>query len=77
VMQKPTARHDFAPDKFPITLRLYSAKTDEMVWSRTVTLDEARSLVKVEIPSYKDTEHYPVRAEITFADGTTSVEGMQ
>jgi hypothetical protein len=66
---KPTARHDFSPDKFPITLRLYSAKTGEMVWSRMVTLDEARALTKVEIPSYKDTEHYPVRAEITFADG--------
>jgi hypothetical protein len=62
-------RHDRTPEEFPLTIRLYSGKTDECVWSRTVTLDEARSLAKVEIPSYKDTEHYPVRPEITYANG--------
>lgn len=74
---KPSARHNFASDKFPITTRIYSGKTGELVWSRTVTLDEARSLTKVEIPSYKDTEHFPVRVEIILADGTTSDGGMQ
>lgn len=70
-MTKPIARHNFSPEKFPLTLHLYSGKTGELVWSRTVTIDEARSLAKIEIPSYANTEHYPVRAEITYADGTT------
>jgi hypothetical protein len=37
-----------------------------------VTLDEARSLAKIEIPSFAGTEHYPVLAEILYADGTTA-----
>jgi hypothetical protein len=74
---KPSRRHDLAANKYPLTIALYSGKTDELLWSRVVTLDEARQLVKVEIPGYANTEHYPVRAEVTFADGTTSVEGMQ
>jgi hypothetical protein len=69
---KPIARHDYPPEKFPLTLRLLSGKTGEVVWSRTVTIDEARALAKVEIPSFADTEHYPVLAEILYADGTTS-----
>lgn len=73
---KPIARHDFSPEKFPLTLRIYSSKTGEVVWSRTVTLGEARTLAAVEIPSYADTEHYPVRVEITYADGTTAEGGM-
>ncbi len=76
-MTKPTARHDLPPEKFPLTLRLYSGKTGEVVWSRTVTLEEAQQLAKVEIPSYANTEHYPVRAEVTYADGTTDVGAMQ
>ena len=76
-MTKPIAHHDFSPEKFPVTLQLYSSKTGELVWSRTVTLDEARSLVKIEIPSYAGTEHYPVRAEIAYADGTPADGGMQ
>ena len=67
---KPTARHDYPPEKFPLTMRIFSGKTDEVVWSRTVTLDEARGLAKIEIPGFQNTEHYPVRVEITYADGT-------
>ena len=74
---KPTTSHDFAPEKFPLAMRIYSSKTGKVVWSRTVTLGEARALVAVEIPSYADTEHYPVRIEITYADGTTTDGGMQ
>ncbi len=76
-MTKPTARHDYSPEKFPLTMRIYSGKTGAVVWSRTVTLDEARSLAKIEIPSYAGTEHYPVRAEIAYADGTIADGGMQ
>lgn len=67
---KPIARHNYPPEKFPLTLRLYSGKTNELLWSRTVTIDEARSCAKIEIPGYAATEHYPVRAEILCADGT-------
>jgi hypothetical protein len=71
-MTKPIARHDFTPDKFPLTLRLRSGKTGAVVWSRTVTIDEARELAKVEIPSFRDTEHYPVLVEVLHADGTVA-----
>lgn len=76
---KPIARHNYPPEKFPLTLQLYSGKTNELLWSRTVTIDEARSLAKIEIPGYVGTEHYPVRAEILCADGTdgsSNAEGM-
>ena len=76
-MTKPIARHDFQPEKFPLTLQLYSGTTGDLVWSRTVTLDEARSRAKIEIPSYAGTEHYPVRAEVACADGTIAAGGMQ
>lgn len=69
---KPIARHNYPPEKFPITLQLLSGKTGKVVWSRTVTVDEARSLAKIEIPSFAGTEHYPVLAEIIYADGTTA-----
>ena len=49
-------------------MQLVSGATGEVVWSRTVTLDEARGLAKVEIPSFVGSEHYPVRAEIEYAD---------
>lgn len=68
-MTKPIARHDYPPEKFPLTIRLLSGKTGEVVWSRTVTVDEARALAKIEIPSFSDTEHYPVLAEIPCLSG--------
>ena len=71
-MTKPIARHYYPPEKFPITLQLLSSKTGKAVWSRTVTIDEARALAKIEIPSFMGTEHYPVLAEILYADGTTA-----
>jgi hypothetical protein len=77
VTPKPTARHDFSPEKYPITIRLRSGKTGEELWWRTITIDEARQLAKVEIPSYAGTEHYPVRAEIAYADGTVEIGGME
>jgi hypothetical protein len=64
---KAIARHDYPPEMFPLTLQIYSGKTGELVWSRMVTHDEARSLAKIEIPSYANTEHYPVRAAIVCA----------
>lgn len=75
-MTGPAARHDFSPEKFPITFKIYSGKTGELLWSRTVTLDEASSLAKLEVPGYAGTEHYPVRTEITYADGTATLDGM-
>jgi hypothetical protein len=71
------ARLDFSPTKFPIAIRIYSGKTKEVIWSREITLAEARDLAKVEIPGYAGTEHYPVRTEIAYADGTTEVGGME
>jgi len=72
----PHARHDLPLSKFPLTIKLISCATDEVVWSRTITADEAQGLAKVEIPSFANSVHYPVRAEIEYADGTTEVKGM-
>ena len=73
----PHARHDMPLSKFPVTIKLISGTTGAVVWSRTITADEARGLAKVEIPSFAGSEHYPVSAEIAYADGTTEVRGMQ
>lgn len=73
----PHVRQDLSPKKFPMTMKLVSGKTGEVLWTRVITLDEARILARIEIPSYAGTEHYPVRAEIEYADGTTDVGGMQ
>lgn len=72
---KPTAQHDLPPHKFPITLQLVSGTTGAVVWKRVVTIEEARDVARIEIPSFADTEHYPVRAEILYADGTSEIEG--
>jgi len=72
---RSVARHDYPPEKFPLTLRLRSGKTGAVVWSRTVTLDEARGLAKIDVPSFRGTEHYPVHSEILYADETTSDGG--
>lgn len=58
-------------------MKILSGKTNEILWSRVITLDEAKTLAHVEIPGYAGTEHYPVRTEIEYADGTTSINGMQ
>ena len=68
--------HDLSPDKFPLTLKLLSGKTGEILWWRTITIEAARQVAQITIPSYRDTEHYPVRAEVTYADGTTEIQGM-
>lgn len=70
-------RKDLSPRKFPFTLKLVSGTTGEVVWSRTITLDEARKLAKIEVPSFAGTPHHPVRTEIEYADGTSEVGGMQ
>jgi hypothetical protein len=69
-------RHDLPTSAFPLILKIYSGKTNDLLWSREVSLDEAHELAMIEIPGYHDTEHYPVRVEITYADGTTDVGGM-
>ena len=73
-MTKPTAHHNYPPEKFPITMCLRSGKTDKVVWSRKVTLDEAHQLAQIKIPSFAGTEHFPVRSEIIYADGLTWAE---
>lgn len=73
----PHVSVDLLPRKFPVIMKLVSGKTDEILWSRVITLDEAEARVKIEVPSYTNTEHYPVRAEIEYADGTIDVGGMQ
>jgi hypothetical protein len=64
--------HNYAPEKFPLTIRIKSGKTDAVIWSRTITLEEARGPALVKIPGYAGTEHYPVRAEVDCADGTSA-----
>jgi len=73
----PHAHHDLSPDKFPLTIRIYSGKTGKLLWLRSVTLDEAQGRAKVTIPGYAGTEHYPVRTEIAYADGTADDGGME
>jgi hypothetical protein len=58
-------RH-FTLDLFPITIRIRSGKTGELLWSRTITRDEARQLASLEVPSYYGTEHYPAPTEVTY-----------
>jgi hypothetical protein len=72
----PTVRHNYTPDKFPLTLSLYSGKTGELLWSRTVTFEEAAFLARIDVPGYANTEHYPVRSEIRFASGEIAVGGL-
>lgn len=76
-MTKPPGRHDFAARQYPLTIRIYSGTTGDLLWSRTVTLAEARGLAKVEVPSFAGSAHYPVRVEITYADGTTEIGGLE
>jgi hypothetical protein len=73
---KPVSKHLLDPKQFPVTIRLVSGTTGAMVWERVVTIEEARDLARVEIPSFANTEHYPVRADIHDADGTTEIGGM-
>lgn len=73
----PHMRHDLSPEKFPFKIKLISGTTGAVVWSRVVTINEARGLAKVEIPSFTDSKHYPVRAEIEYADGTIECGSKQ
>jgi hypothetical protein len=73
---KPVSKHLLDPKQYPVTIQLVSGTTGTVVWERTVTLAEAKDLAHVEIPSFANTEHYPVRAEIYYADGTTATGGM-
>lgn len=74
---RPTSHPHLLPaSAYPLTIKIVSGTTGEIVWSRKIDLIEAKTLAKIEIPSFKDTEHYPVRTEIEYADGTKEVEGM-
>ena len=73
----PLVCHELPRGKFPFTIKIVSGTTGEVVWSRTVTIAEARTGAKIEVPGFAGSEHYPVRAEIKYADGTTEVGGMQ
>jgi hypothetical protein len=74
---KPISKHLLDPKQYPLTIRLVCGTTGAVVWERVVTLAEARDFAHVEIPSFANTEHYPVRAEIYYADGTTEIGAMQ
>lgn len=63
------AAHDF-----PLTIRLFSGSTDELLWEKTVDRP-ANGPVPLHIPGYADTPHYPVRVEITFGDGSIYISG--
>jgi hypothetical protein len=69
---KPIAFQDLPADAFPVTLRFRSGKTDAIVWERVITKPEGGALAQIEIPSFRDTEHYPVWCEILYANGQTS-----
>lgn len=64
-------------EAFPLTLRIISGKTSEVLWQTTVERPTSGELTSICIPGYADTEHYPVRVDIQYADGTTEIHGMQ
>lgn len=70
---KPIACHDFSPEKYPITIRIRSGKTGKELWWRTITLDEARTRPRIEIPSYAGSEHWPVHVDVAYADETIDI----
>jgi hypothetical protein len=59
--------HDFSPEQFPLTIRILSGTTGELLWSRVVTLDEAREITLIQVPCYAGTAHYPVHAEVEWS----------
>lgn len=54
-------------DLFPITMRFLSGRDGSVVWSRTIARPDGLALV--EIPSFRNSAHWPVTCEIEFADG--------
>lgn len=72
-----TNDHFLPSTSFPLTIKILSGKTGEVLWSRTVTLAEAKGIASVQVPGYGSTEHYPVSVEFTYGDGTTTIERMQ
>ncbi len=69
---KPMALHLLPASAYPFTIRIFSGKTGEVIWSKTVQLPRpSTKLAALEIPGYSGTEHTPVRVEIEYADGTT------
>jgi hypothetical protein len=68
-----TPIHRLSAESFPLTI--YS-RTGELIWSKTVERPKhPTDLEAVGIPGYAGTEHYPVRVEIEYADGTTGITG--
>lgn len=74
-MRRPV-RHNFPPELYPITVRIYSGATSELLWERVIELSEARGPARVAIPGYGDTPHAPVNVEITYANGETHTGGV-
>lgn len=62
------ARHNFSPKLFPIRMRIFDESTNELVWERVITLEEATSLAAVKVPGFGK-EGRKVRCETTDATG--------
>lgn len=71
------ANYSLPSSSFPLTITIFSGKTDEILWQQTISLDDARQIAKLHVPGYGNTEHYPVRVEYKYGDGTTRIVGME
>jgi hypothetical protein len=76
-MTSPSSPSLLSAEAFPVTFRIFSGKTGEVLWQKTVERPPSGELISLDIPGYADTEHFPVRVEIQFADGTTEIGGME
>lgn len=70
----PTVRRDFSPEDFPITISCFRTDNDELVWKRTVTIEEIREHgpKAIFMPPLVKEHGVPIWTRVEFGDGTTS-----
>lgn len=62
------ALHRLPSEAFPVTIRIRSSKTNEVLWTRTIEQPPTASdLVGIEVPGFGGTEHAPVYVDIVLA----------
>lgn len=66
----PTRQFMLPVEKFPVTVKLLSAKDGSVVWSVTVQLMDRGTLEAVRVPSFRGSVHWPVRGRVEYGDGT-------
>lgn len=65
--------HLLPAELFPVTIRIFSGATGEILWSTIVNPLDGKP-VPIQIPGFAGTEHVPVRVEIKHADGSIEIE---